>query len=83
MFILESAVELYQHMIEQLWTENRSLLAMLGVPCLSVSRRAVIPEDLCRAGANAIRRLTEQNEVLRQSVAERFPERDLDARLRA
>jgi hypothetical protein len=74
-------MDIYQNMIEQLWTENRSLLAMLGIASLPAPRRAALAGNLCRDGAHAIERLTDQNEILRQSVAQRYPGRDIDARL--
>lgn len=73
-------MQIYRHMIEDLWTENQSLLAMLDIATLPRSRQAAVPRDLCREGARVIRRLTDQNETLRKCLSERFSGKELDTR---
>ena len=74
-------MDIYRHMIEELWQENRSLLALLNMATVPESQHAAIPRDLCRDGAKVIRRLTDQNEALRESLSERFAGRELDTLL--
>jgi hypothetical protein len=74
-------MDIYRHMIEELWKENRSLLALLNIATVPGSQHAAIPRDLCRDGAHAIRRLTDQNEALRESLSEQFSGKELDRHL--
>lgn len=76
-------MDIYESMIEQLWIENKGLLAMLGVPSLASSRKGAIPGNLCRDGARAIKKLIDQNEALRENVSQRFPGKNIDTCLYA